>query len=90
MYKIEDILERLDNCIKYKNPFSHIRFGDGGIKFLHAILYKDTEQLNFIVNKEGLPLNQLVEVFELWGYYARKADYIDTPEVYFTDYFFFR
>ena len=90
VHKIEEILSHLENCIKYKKPFSHIRFGDGGIKFLHAILYKDIDQLNIIVKKEGLPLNQLVEIFDLWGYYARHADYIDTPEVYFTEQFWNR
>jgi hypothetical protein len=65
-------------------PFSHIRFGDGGIKFIHAILNNDREQLNLIVKKEGLPPHKILEVFEMWGYYARNASYIDTPEVYFT------
>jgi len=81
--KVRDILQKLDNCIEYKLPFSHIRFGDGGIKFLHSILFNNLKQLHIIINKEGLPPNQLIEVFELWGYYARKADCIDTPEVYY-------
>ena len=83
IYKVEEILEHLNNCIIYKKPFSHIRFGDGGIKFLHSILYKDYKQLATISQREGLPVNKFVEIFELWGYFARKADYIDTPEVYF-------
>jgi hypothetical protein len=66
-----------------KKPFSHIRFGDGGIKFLHAILFNDTNQLRTICKREGLPANKLNEIFELWGYFARQADFIDTPEVYF-------
>ena len=90
VYKIEEILNHLEDCIKYKKSFSHIRFGDGGIKFLHAILYKDMDQLNIIVKKEGLPTDEFVQIFELWGYYARNADYIDTPEVYFTQYFWNR
>lgn len=84
IYKIEDILGKLDNCIKYKLPFSHIRFGDGGIKFIHSMVFNDDEQLFTIVEKEGLPLYGLVEIFDLWGYYARRADFIDTPEVYYT------
>jgi len=83
IYKIEDILNKLENCIEYNLPFSHIRFGDGGIKFIHSLLYNDLEQLVTIVKKEGLPRQNLTEIFELWGYYARKADFIDTPEVYY-------
>jgi hypothetical protein len=47
------------------------------------MLFNDDEQLLAIVDKEGLPLTNLVEIFELWGYYARRADFIDTPEVYY-------
>ena len=83
IYTIDHILNKLDNCIEYKLPFSHIRFGDGGIKFVHSLLYNDLEQLGTIVKKEGLPRHGLVEMFELWGYYARQADFIDTPEVYY-------
>ena len=87
IYKIDDILRKLENCIEYKIPFSHIRFGDGGIKFIDAILNANFEQMNIIIRKEGLPKTKVVEVFELWGYYARRADYIDSPEVYFNDTF---
>lgn len=81
--RVRDILEKVDNCIRYKMPFSHIRFGDGGIKLIHAMLNKDILQLNQIIQKEGLPSHKIVEIFELWGYYSRRADCIDTPEVYF-------
>ena len=80
---IPDIFAKLENCIEYNLPFSHIRFGDGGIKFIHALLFKDMDQLKIITKKEGLPSKMLLEIFELWGYYARRADCIDTPEVYF-------
>lgn len=83
IYKVGDVLSKLENCIKYKIPFSHIRFGDGGIKFIDAILHADVEQMRIIVDKEGLPPTKVVEIFELWGYYARHADFIDSPEVYF-------
>jgi hypothetical protein len=83
IYTIDDILNKLDNCIEYRLPFSHIRFGDGGIKLIHSLLYNDKKQLSTIVKKEGLPKQYLIEIFELWGYYARKADFIDTPEVYY-------
>jgi hypothetical protein len=87
IYKIEEILNKLEKCIKYKLPFSHIRFGDGGIKYIHSILYNEKHQLSVIIKKEGIPRSKLLEVFELWGYYARQADFIDTPEVYFMDTF---
>ena len=87
IYTVEEILNKLENCIKYRLPFSHIRFGDGGIKFIHSILFKDFEQLNIIIRKEGLPKEEIVNFFEMWGYYARRADFIDTPEVYSSDKF---
>jgi hypothetical protein len=90
IYKTSDILKKLENAIEYKKPFSHIRFGDGGIKFLHAILFDDKKQLDIIIKKEGIPKTRFVEIFELWGKYAREADFIDTPEVYFQDTFWDR
>ena len=81
--KVEDILNKLDNCIKYRLPFSHMRFGDGGIKFIHSIIFHDTNQLMQIIQKEGLPKDNIIEILELWGYYARQADCIDTPQVYY-------
>jgi hypothetical protein len=83
IYKVSDILNKLEHCIVNKKPFSHIRFGDGGIKFLHAMLFDDGKQLGIISKREGLPAEKLNEIFELWGYFARQADFIDTPEVYF-------
>ena len=90
IYKIEEILNKLENCVVHKLPFSHMRFGDGGIKFLHAILYEDPKQLSIICKKEGIPFDKIGEVFNLWGYYSRRADFIDTPEVYFQDTFWDR
>ena len=84
IYKTKEILEDLNNSIIEKKPFSLIRFGDGGIKYIHSVLYNDHDQLFTILKKEGIPLNYVVEVLDLWGYYARRANYIDTPEVYFT------
>lgn len=82
IYRIDEILAKLDNCIKSKIPFSHIRFGDGGIKFIHSLLYDDMRQLYIIVRKEGIPYNKVDEIFSLWGYYARHADFIDSPAIY--------
>ncbi|MFW9871694.1 MAG: hypothetical protein ACFFG0_01240 [Candidatus Thorarchaeota archaeon] len=87
IYGTQHIFNKLDWCIKYKKPFSHIRFGDGGIKFIHCVLNKDLDDLRIIMKKEGLPANKILEVFELWGYYARRADFIDTPEVYYNNTF---
>lgn len=87
IYTTQEILNKLDWCIRYKIPFSHIRFGDGGIKFIHSILFKDFDQLDIIIKKEGLPRYKIIEIFELWGYYARRADFIDTPEVYYNNTF---
>ena len=83
IFTTQEILNKLDNCIRYKIPFSHIRFGDGGIKFMHSILYADYQQLGIIIKKEGLPVTLIIEILELWSYYARRADFIDTPEVYY-------
>jgi hypothetical protein len=88
IYKINEIFERFETCIKERKGFSHIRFGDGGIKFLHCLLYDDKRQRQIIVKKEGLPDdNSIIDIFDRWGYYARHADFIDTPEVYFTNAF---
>jgi len=87
IYKVEEILKDLEYCIIKKKPFSLLRYGDGGIKFIHSILYNDYEQLNEIIIKEGMPKDLIIEVLELWGYYGRQANYIDTPEVYFTNQF---
>jgi len=87
IYKIEDIFNKLEYCIQNDLPFSHIRFGDGGIKYIHSIIYRDFSQLIGIIKKEGIPNQQVVEIMDLWGYYARRADFIDTPEVYFTGQF---
>ena len=84
IHRVGEILDHLDHCIRYKKSFSHIRFGDGGIKFIHSILNKDFTLLNNILKKEGMPPPKALDIYTLWGYYARRADYIDTPEVYFT------
>jgi len=82
-HTVGEILKDLKNCIEYNLPFSHMRFGDGGIKFLHSVLNYDSEQLSIIIKKEGLPPHKIIEIFELWGHYARNANYIDSPEIYF-------
>ena len=83
IYKVKDILEKLENAIEYKLPFSHIRFGDGGLKFICAMMEGNKEELINISKKEGLPYDHLDEIFDLWSHHARQADFIDSPEVYF-------
>jgi|WetSurSiteA1Bulk_404760.scaffolds.fasta_scaffold00522_12 hypothetical protein len=90
IFQVDEILNKLENCIVYRKSFSVIRFGDGGLKFICSLLERDNEELSNIVMKEGLPVDKLVEFFELWGYYARKADFIDCPEVYFDGTFWSR
>lgn len=85
--KTGKVMKDLEKHIREKQPFSLIRFGDGGIKYLHSVLYDDSRQLSMIVKKEGIPLVKVPEVFELWGFYARRANYIDTPQVYFGEKF---
>jgi len=34
-----------------------------------------------------MPHNRILEILDLWGYYARQADYIDSPQVYYDGYF---
>lgn len=90
IYKVNEILNKLENCIQYRKPFSLIRFGDGGLKFIDAILNNDTEQLNLINYKEGIPSDKIDTILKLWGRYASQADYIDTPEIYFNNTFWNR
>jgi len=87
IFKVEEILEKFENCIINKIPFSLIRFGDGGLKFMSAVLRGDLKSLNQIIKKEGLPHDYIISILELWGYYARQADFIDCPQVYFDGYF---
>jgi hypothetical protein len=73
----------LDSSIKEKNPFSLIRFGDGGVKAIHAYLFNDSEQLMIISKKEGIPLHKFSMLIEKWSKAARRSDYIDSQEMYF-------
>jgi len=90
IYQVKDILDKLENAIEYKLPFSHIRFGDGGLKFIHGMINGEVGELQRISAMEGLPYKQLDEILLLWGRSARAADFIDTPEVYFNGKFWNR
>lgn len=88
MYTVREILTELDDCIKTKKPFSLIRLGDGGLKFLETIIYgTNTSRFLEILDKEGIPYNKVYPIFHLWGKFAREANFIDSPEIYFTDKF---
>lgn len=87
IHKIRNIIKHLDSCIKEKSSFSLVRFGDGGIKAIHAFLFRDLEQMNIICNKEGIPLDVYPEVMIKWGDLARNSNYIDSQEMYFDDRF---
>lgn len=87
IFQVKEIIEHLENSIKYRKPFNFIRWGDGGIKLIDSILNGHVGQLNVICKKEGLPPDKIISLFEYWGYYARQASYIDTPLVYFNNTF---
>ena len=84
IYNTLEILEDLERAINNKTPFSLIRFGDGGIKLIHAYFYNDNKQLDEIVEKEGIPLDKIKNLIDLWAISASTADYVDTPAVYFS------
>jgi len=88
IYTVNEILTELKDCIDHKKPFSLIRMGDGGIKALETILY-GTNMSRFleILDKEGIPFNKVYSMFHLWGKFVSESNFIDSPEVYFTDKF---
>lgn len=83
IYKISEILKELEESINKKKSFSLIRWGDGAIKLIHSLIFNDRRQLSDICKREGIPENKIIEVFELWGRYARSANFIDCPGVYY-------
>lgn len=83
----QDVLNHLEKSIDNKTPFNFLRFGDGGLKYIHSILFHDSFQLDNILIKEGIPENQVGWLLNNWTKYANDADYIDSPEIYFTDKF---
>lgn len=88
IYTVDEILTELKDCIDYKKPFSLIRFGDGGIKVLESILYNNNKaRFLEILEKEGIPYNKVYSIFYLWGKFASEANFIDSPEIYFTEKF---
>ncbi len=90
VYNTREILDIMEDRIKNSDPFSLIRYGDGGLKLIHSYLYNDNKQLDIIIKKEGLRSDIIKKVLQLWGYYGKRADFIDTPEVYFMPWFWDR
>jgi len=84
IYKVEEILVKLLQCISKNKPFSHIRLGDGGVKLIYAYLNNEYEQIEQIIEKEGLPRKGMDYILKLWVSYVNEADFIDTPEVYYS------
>ena len=84
------VYNHFQKAILNRQPFSLIRFGDGGLKFIQSVVNNDKEQLDVICKKEGIISSRVVEVLESWGWAARGADYVDCPEVYFTGRFWKR
>ncbi len=87
IYKTEEVLNNLKKAIEFREPFSLIRFGDGGIKLIHAYFYNDRDQLDQIVEKEGIPCDKIKSLIDLWAISASNANFIDTPQVYFSSKF---
>jgi len=84
---IESLLKEIKSSMINKTPFSLVRFGDGGIKVIHALASGDFSQLSDISSKEGIPLTEIRAIVKLWAATANLSNYVDTPEVYFSKYF---
>jgi len=84
------ILKELERAIFKKTPFGLIRFGDGGLKYINAFLVNNKKKLIDITNQEGIPYNNNEQILKLWSQSANICNYIDSPEVYFTQDFWKR
>lgn len=82
-YKTRYILKDIKDHVKNKKPFSIVRTGDGGIKYIHAVLNNDINSLKVICEKEGIPLYKSKEILELWKTSINMSDYVDTPGIYY-------
>lgn len=84
IHGVDDIIKDLQECILDKKPWSLIRFGDGGLKFIWSLMMNDQPLLKTICRKEGIPISQTEVVLKYWTKYANEANYIDCPQVYMT------
>jgi len=79
---IINILAHLEHSIVNKEPFSLIRFGDGGLKLMHSYIFNDRKQLKEIIDKEGLCEDVIEYIVKSWTAAANNSDYIDSCYVY--------
>lgn len=84
IYSTREILYDFESHVNNRTPWGLLRLGDGGLKFIHSVLFNDQEQLQEIVKKEGIPLDKASEILDLWATSANICNYVDTTEVYFT------
>jgi len=84
IHTVDEIINDLNIAISEKKSWSLIRFGDGGLKFIWAVMMKERPMINSISKKEGIPESQFGSVLKYWTNYANEANYIDCPQVYMT------
>lgn len=90
IYKTIEVLRIIEHRINANKAFSLIRFGDGTIKAINAYYENDDESLKKISVQEGIPVNQFGRLINLWKTSANVSDFIDSPEVYFSNLFWQR
>lgn len=84
------VINKLKRSMKNKTPFALIRWGDGALKLLHSYFYNDESQLLSISKKEGIPVNKIKQIIDLWAASANISDFIDSPCIYGTEVFWQR
>ena len=62
IYTVKEIMTDLKNHLDNKTPWSLVRWGDGFLKFAHAVLFNDEIQLRNICLKEGIPLQKVNKI----------------------------
>jgi len=82
IFGVDPIIRDLQDHIIDNKPWSLIRFGDGGLKFIWSLMVHDIPLLDSISRKEGIPRSQSEGVLKYWTKYANEANYIDCPQVY--------
>lgn len=87
IHTTKEILIDLQIHMQTKSSFALMRLGDGGLKYIHATLFNDTDQLIQISEKEGIPICKVDYILDLWKTSANICNYIDSTQVYFSDYF---
>ena len=76
---VQEILNDLNICIISKKPFSLLRYGDGGLKFMRAVLNKNKIGITSISEKEGLPEKNVNDILgtELIGFDILNQEELD-------------